>query len=161
MKKQILAICIIASAAIANAQKVNFSGSWKEPELEMIDGIQYANAVPKEIKVTQTKDSLKVISIEIGENALPSTQTYALNGKTITIVGKKSGRTFTSTATWSSDGKILTIITTYSYANKPDAIEYKNTEVWSLPAAGELLITKTSDATETDDWTIKATYRKQ
>jgi hypothetical protein len=161
MKKQLVTIALIVVATFAHAQKVNFSGNWKEPELEMIDGIQYANAVPKKITVTQTKDSIKVVSIEVGDEAVPITQTFALNGKTISMVGKKSGRTFTSTTTWGSDSKTLSIVTTYSYANKPDAVEYKNTEVWSITANGDLLITKTSDATETDDWTIKATYKKQ
>ena len=47
-----------------------------------------------------------------------------------------------------------------SFPDKPAEVEYKNTEVWTLED-GNLLITKNSDATVTDDWTIKAVYTKQ
>jgi hypothetical protein len=159
MKKSILFLALIAGYAI-NAQ-TNFSGTWGEPQLEMVSGKQYSNAVPKQIMVTQTNDSLIVTSLENTADATPITQRFSLNGKPSSRVGKTSKRTIVSTANWSSDKKTLTIVTAYSFAEKPAETEYKNTEVWELNSEGSLFITKTSDATLTDDWTIKATYNKQ
>jgi len=146
----------------AGAQKVNFAGVWTNPKLEMISGIQYSNAVPKEIKVTQTKDSLKLERTSAGNDGdVTGTETISLNGKPLARVSKTSKRTVTTSATWSTDKKTLTINTTYSYAEKPAEAEYKNTEVWELSPEGTLLITKTSDAAVTDDWKIKAEYSKK
>lgn len=159
MKKITLSLVAVLLTTIVMAQ-TNFSGSWKEPQLEMIDGIQYANAMPKQIDVVQTKDSIKITSLENAEDAKPFTQTFALNGKTNSRIGKTSKRTITTSATWSADKKTLTIVTIYSYAEKPAEAEYTNTEVWSKNEDGQLMITKKSDAAVTDDWTIKATYSK-
>lgn len=149
-------------ALYTNAQQTNFSGSYSEPELEMIDGIQYSNAVPTKIKVSQTKDSIKLERTSVGTDGdVTSTETISLNGKEVSRVGKTTKRTIRNSATWSKDGKTLTLVTIYSYAEKPDEAEYKNTEVWELSGDGRLIITKTSDATVTDDWTIKAIYNKQ
>jgi hypothetical protein len=163
MKKYLLALlAIVLVANITKAQPTNFSGTWTNPNLEMISGIQYANAVPKQITVTQTKDSIKLETVSAGNDGdVTSTQTIALNGKQVTRVGKTSKRTIQTSATWSNNGKTLTFITTISYADKPKEAEYKNTEVWELTADGTLIITKTSDATVTDDWTIKAEYSKE
>lgn len=141
-----LAIVLLLTANITQAQQSNFSGSWFNPNLEMIPGIQYSNAVPKQIKVTQTKDSLKLERTSAGSDGdVTVVETIPLNGKTVTRVGKTSKRTINNIATWSKDGKTLTIIS----------------EVWELSANGTLVITKTSDATVTDDWTIKAEYSKE
>lgn len=160
MKRVLMSVSILfATTVVVNAQ-TNFSGSWAEPQLEMISGKQYSNAVPKSIKVTQTKDSIKLEKVSAnGEADITTVETVALNGKPITRVGKTSKRSIQMSATWSSDKKTLTIITIYSYPEKPTEAEYKNTEVWELND-GALVITKTSDATVTDDWTIKATYSK-
>lgn len=159
MKKIMLSVFAVCISSLLFAQ-TNFSGSWKEPNLEMIDGIQYANAMPKQMDVVQTKDSIKITSFENAENATPFTQSFALKGKASSRVGKTSKRTITTSATWSADKKTLTFVTIYSYAEKPTEAEYTNTEVWALNENGQLIITKTSDAAVTDDWTIKATYSK-
>lgn len=159
MKKITLSLFAITVTTIVMAQ-TNFSGSWKEPQLEMIDGKQYSNAMPKQLDVVQTKDSIKITSLENAEDAKPFTQTFALNGKTNSRIGKTSKRTITTSATWSADKKTLTIVTIYSYAEKPAEAECTNPEVWTKSEDGQLVITKTSDAAVTDDWTIKATYSK-
>ena len=61
MNKYLVTIlAIVLTTSFTRAQQTNFSGSWASPELEMISGIQYSNAVPSQIKVTQTKDSIKL-----------------------------------------------------------------------------------------------------
>lgn len=159
MKKITLSLLAITVTTIVMAQ-TNFSGSWKEPQLEMIEGLQYANAIPVEIEVVQTKDSIKITSLENTENAKPASRTFLLNGKVNNRISTTSKRTITTSATWSADKQTLTLITIYSNAEKPAEAEYTNTEVWTKNGEGQLVITKTSDAAVTDDWTIKATYSK-
>ncbi|MEP7374560.1 MAG: hypothetical protein ABI675_14295 [Chitinophagaceae bacterium] len=158
-KHLMISLAVALTAITTQAQKANFSGTWSEPELEMISGKQYSNAVPKEITVTQTKDSIKIERTEIDDSKI--TETIALNGKTTSRMGRTSKRTIRTTATLTNNGNTLTLVTIFSYADKPDEAEYKNTEVWELSADGMLIIEKTSDATVTDDWTIKAIYNKQ
>ncbi|HLG41589.1 MAG TPA: hypothetical protein VI461_18050 [Chitinophagaceae bacterium] len=159
MKKYLTSFFVIGLlTGLANAQQTNFSGNWIEPELEMLAGIRYSNAVPKGITVTQTKDSIKIMSLEVDDNNF--TQTIALNGETALRIGKTSKRTIRTKANWSNNGRTLTIVTTYGYVDNPDKAEYTNIEVWNLSLDGNLVIEKTSDADVTDDWIIKATYSK-
>ena len=161
MKKNLLAIILLLTAGFTSAQQSNFSGNWDNPELEMISGKQYSNAMPKEIKVTQTKDSIKLEKVSVdGNGDITTTETIALNGKKASRIGKTSKRTISSSGTWSKDGQKLTLLIIYSYAEKPGEVEYTNTEAWELSSDGRLTITKTSDAAVTDDWTIKAVYNK-
>jgi hypothetical protein len=161
MTKKILAALILLITTNYMYAQTNFSGTWSEPELEMVDGIQYSNALPNLIKVIQTKDSIMLERTTIANDGnTTATETFPLNGKKVIRVTKTSKRTITTTATWSDGGKVLTIISIYSYSEKPTEIEYKNTEIWTRSDEGSLMIVKTSDATVTDDWTIKGTYQK-
>lgn len=154
------ALAIVLSIGFIQAQKPNFSGTWNNPELEIISGIQYSNAMPAKIVIVQTKDSIKLerTSVESDGN-VTNTETITLNGKQ-SIRISKSKRTIRTSATWNDRGTILTFFTTYSYADKPEEIEYKNTEKWELSPEGTLIIEKFSDASVTDDWTIKAIFKK-
>ncbi|MEP7375709.1 MAG: hypothetical protein ABI675_20090 [Chitinophagaceae bacterium] len=152
---------LMATTILQAQQKINFSGSWDQPELEMVSGIQYSNAVPSKISITQTKDSIKLERTSPGNDGdVTITETIALNGRQTIRLGKTSKRTITTSATWSKEGQTLTLVTIYSYAGKPNEAEYTNTEVLELTPDGALLITKTSDAAVTDDWTIKGIYQK-
>lgn len=161
MVKSIFAAAVfLITTNYMNAQS-NFSGTWSDPDLKVIDGIQYSNAMPKQIKVTQTKDSIKLERTTVGNDGdITVAETFPLNGKKVIRITKTSKRTITTTAIWSNDGKKLTIVSTYSYSEKPADIEYKNTEAWSLSDEGSLTITKISDATVTDDWTIEGRYSR-
>jgi hypothetical protein len=159
MKSRLAFIIALFISGVASAQ-TNFSGTWSEPQLEMISGIQYSNAVPTQMMVVQTKDSIKITKLENEDNATPYTMTLALNGKAVTYFATNSKRTINFTATLSNNGNTLTINTSFSFADTPTEVEYNNTEVWES-SGGTLTITKVSDATLTDDWTIKATYSRQ
>jgi hypothetical protein len=160
MKKQLLVFA--ASVCIGFVVKAqNFSGHYTQESKEMVDGKEYLNAIAQELTITQTKDSIKIVRVTPAGNdqTTTSTETLPLNGKQI-IVTTSSKRKRVSFITIDKEKSTATITSTYSYADKPDEIEFKNTEVWDLDADGTLTITKTSDATVTDDWTIKAVFKK-
>jgi|GEM_PF-4722561 len=139
----------------------NFSGHYTIQSKEMIDGKEYLNAIAQEITVTQTKDSIKIVRITPAgdDKTTTSTETLPLNGKeVITITSSKRRKTvFIS---FDKGKNMATISSVFSYPEKPDDVEFKNTEIWNIAEDGTLTITKTSDATVTDDWTIKAVYKK-
>jgi hypothetical protein len=160
MKKQLLVLAVALSSAFAiNAQ--NFSGHYTLQSKEMIDGKEYLNAIAQEITVTQTKDSIKIVRVTPagGDQTTTSTETLPINGKQV-ITTTSSKRKKVVSVSFDKNKGVATIIGTFSYADKPEEIEFKNTEVWALDPDGTLTITKTSDAAVTDDWTIKAVFKK-
>jgi hypothetical protein len=160
MKKQTIALSIaLCAASIINAQ--NFSGHYTLQSKEMVDGKEYLNAIAKEITIAQTKDSFKITRItpSSGDQTTTSTESFAWNGKSL-VTTTSSKRKKTSTINFDKSTNTATITYVLSYAEKPDEVEYKNTEIWNFGADGTLTITKTSDATVTDDWTIKAVFKK-
>jgi hypothetical protein len=82
-----------------------------------------------------------------------------MNGKQV-VITTSSNRQKTSSISLDKGKWKATLTTTYSYEEKPREIEFKNTEEWDLNPDGTLTITKTSDAAVTDDWTIKAVFKK-
>lgn len=160
MKQQLIGLAV-AMALTGSATAQNFSGHYTIQSKEMLDGKEYLNAIAQEITVSQTKDSIKIVRITpAGEgNTTTSTESLPLNGKQITIT-TTSRRKKTSFISFDEAKKTATITSTFSYVDKPEEIEFKNTEVWSSAGDGSLTIVKTSDATVTDDWTIKAVFAK-
>jgi len=160
MKLQLIGLGITMALTLS-ATAQNFSGHYTIQSKEMLDGKEYLNAIAREITVSQTKDSIKIVRITpAGEgNTTTSTESLPLNGKQITIA-TTSRRKKTSFINFDEAKKTATITSTFSYADKPEEVEFKNTEVWSAADDGSLTIVKTSDATVTDDWTIKAVFAK-
>ncbi|MEP7376006.1 MAG: hypothetical protein ABI675_21600 [Chitinophagaceae bacterium] len=107
----------------------------------MINGKEYLNAIAQELTITQTGDSIKIMRVTPAGNdqSTTSTETLPLNGKEL-ITLTSSKRKKISSISFDKDKGIATIITTFSYADKPEEIEFKNTELWELNADGTLSI---------------------
>jgi hypothetical protein len=160
MKKQLLVLSVALIAGFA-VKAQSFSGHYTIESKEMVDGKEYLNAIAQEITVTQTKDSIKIVRVTPAgeEKTTTSTETLPVNGKQM-VTTTSSKRKRIVSVSFDKDKGTATIISTFSYADKPEEIEFKNTEVWALDPDGTLTITKTSDAAVTDDWTIKAVFKK-
>lgn len=156
MKKKLLSLTLFLSVVfITNAQ--NFSGHYTIQSKEMVKGKEYLNAIPQEITVVQTKDSIKIIQVIPGGEA--ATETLPVNGhEVITITAKK--RKKTASILFDNLKGSAKITLTFSYPDRHNLIEYLFTELWTYNNDNTLTITKTSDATETDDWTLKANFKK-
>ena len=150
----IIAVAIVAVAAVAFAQKPDFSGTWTlEPE---------AGAAPAggggrggggglgngPATVKQTADTL-TIERTMGENKV--TTTYKLDGSESknTMMGR-GGNQVESTSTAKFDGSTLTITTKMDMGNGPQ----ENTQKWSL-VGGNLNIETTNAR-----GTTKRVYKK-
>jgi hypothetical protein len=150
---------VVCFGLAAKAQ--SFAGHYALHSKEMIDGKEYLNAIAQELTVTQTKDSIKIVRVTPagGDKTTTATEILPVNGKQL-ITTTSSKRKRTSSISFDKDKGTAIITSTYSYADKPEEIEFKNTEIWALDPDGTLTVTKTSDASVTDDWTIKAVFKK-
>ena len=158
MKKNLLnAIKLLSLAMIlafvmpvvAKAQKTDFSGSWalNESKSTMPEGGGRMMMGGREFTVTQEANLLTRKSI--GRDGTERVSKYTLDGKeSINTMGDNQ---IPSVATWSADGKTLTIKTTM----ERDGVKRTSTEVWSMPDAKTLSIARTGTNREGNE--IKAT----
>ena len=160
MKKQLLLLGILMSTG-SLMQGQDFSGQYSIESKEMVDGQEYLNAIAQSITVKQTKDSISITRVTPagGDNTTTSTITLPINGSHFVRTSNNRKRDYV--VKMDAAKKTMIITGTISFENKPEESEYTNTEIWTLGADGQLTILKTSDATLTDDWTIKAVFKKE
>jgi len=145
---QLLSLAVILAflmPALANAQtKANFSGSWTfNAEKSTLPqgggpggGGGGGGARMGGGSFTVAQDANTLTQTREGQNGPTSTK-YTLDGKeTVNSTGRGESK---STATWSSDGKSLSVVTKRSFNGN----EMTTTEVWSLSDARTLSISTT------------------
>jgi len=138
--------------------KTDFSGSWtlNADKSEFGNTPQYAAV--KKFDIKQENDSVYISRVTVNANQEETTsqETLSLDGTpSVKVLDNK--RTKKSTVTWSEDGKTMTTVSSYSFPEKPEEIEYTLTQTWSLDNnKKELMVDLTSPA-----YTIKAVYDKQ
>lgn len=121
------------SSAITSAQKSNFAGSWtlnevKSPMPE--NGFRMGAT-----KMTATQDDLK-LSLERtykgrdGED-VTSKEVFTLDGKECENLFFQTMKR-KSIATWSADGKVLTINSVTAFERDGETTEMKSSETWKL-----------------------------
>ena len=136
--------------AMTNAQgKANFAGNWTYNASKSTQpagggggggGFGGGNIV-----ATQEANLLTVVTTRTGQDGTPVTTTmkYTLDGKesinTTPGFGGGDPMKVPSVATYSADGKSLTIVTTRTFNDQT----MKTTEVWALTDASTLTITST------------------
>lgn len=92
---------------------------------------------------TQEANLLTVERTRTGQDGTPVTtkSVYTLDGK-VSVNTTARGES-KSTATWSADGKSLTIVTTRTIERDGQSTEIKTTEVWSLTSPTALSVVST------------------
>jgi hypothetical protein len=140
--------------AMTNAQgKANFAGNWtfnatKSPQPAGGPGgggMGGGRMGGGNMVVTQEANLLTVATTRNGQDGTPTTTTmkYTLDGKetinTMAGFGGGDPMKVPSTATYSADGKSLTIVTTRTFQDQT----MKTTEVWTLTDASTLSIAST------------------
>jgi hypothetical protein len=121
------------------AQKANFSGTWNLNEGKSnLGDSQFRGSL--KITATQDANALTLVRLSKGRNDEDRTtnEKYALDG----TESQNSGFMNTvrkSKASWSADGKILTINSVMTFEREGEKREFKSTEAWSLSADGKNL----------------------
>ncbi len=138
------------SPAFINAQagKTNFSGTWalNAEKSTMPQGgggggqrMGGGNFVAKQDANLLTVDRTR--TNQSGETST-TTMKYTLDGKESVNASQRGDSK--SVATWSADGKALTIVTSRTFDMNGETRTMKTTEVWTLPSASTLSVVTTS-----------------
>ena len=87
-----------------------------------------------------------------------TTSKYTLDGKeSVNTMGMGESK---STATWSADGKSLTIVTKMSFERDGQSMEFTTTEVWTLASPASLTVATTRN-TPNGEVKTKMVYDKK
>ena len=140
MPKMVMAAALLISLlAWAGAAKVDFSGTWSMNAEKSVTGENAPRRIAAKMTVVQKSDTLsieRIIKRDTGEET-SSTEKLTMDGKE--CVSTVMGRPRTSTATWSEDGKSLTIVSKSVFERDGNKIEISSTETWKLSEDGKSL----------------------
>jgi hypothetical protein len=155
----IFGIFLLSSAA-ALAQKADFSGSWALNEGKSNLGeSQYRGSL--KITATQDANSLSLVRLSKGRDDEDRTtnEKYALDGSESQNTGFMNS-VRKSKASWSADGKTLTINSTMAFERDGEKTEMKFSETWVLSADGKTLTIESSLTTPNGDMKQTRVYDK-
>ena len=147
-----LAIMLLFIAPVvinAQAGKTNLSGDWtfnKEKSTQPQGGQGGGGAMRMgggNIVATQEANLLTVVRTRTGQDGQPMTTTmkYTLDGKESINTSPRGDSK--SVATWSADGKTLTIVTSRTMDMNGQSTTMKSTELWTLTDAKTLSVAST------------------
>ncbi len=165
MKKNVLnlmnllsvtALLVFVLPAMTHAQgKANFSGTWtlNESKSTMPEG---GGRFMGGSNFTVTQDAGVLTRASQGRNGEERVSKYNLDGKESvnTMGGRGESK---SVATWSADGKSLTIKTTMEFNGN----QRTSSEVWTMPDSKTLSITRTFTNRDGDEMKTTMVYDKK
>ena len=162
---QLLAMAVLGSlllipATAWAAKKTNFSGEWtlNESKSELGEGRMFS---PTKMTVQQDGNSITLERTRAGRDGEERTskEVLTLDGKE--SINKSENRTSTSTATWSKDGKTLTILTNTEINRQGEILEMKSTEIWTLEEDGKILKVQSDSTSPRGERSVKLVYDKK
>ncbi len=139
LKSLMAGALLISIAAWAGAGKTDFSGTWTMNAEKSATGDNAPRRVAAKMTIVQTADTLSIertFRRNTGEET-SSTEKLTMDGKE--CVTTVMDRPRTSTATWSEDGKNLTIASKSVFERDGNKIEMNSTETWKLSEDGKTL----------------------
>ena len=158
--RNLCSVFIAFSALAMTAENINFAGDWTlNNEKSNFGTSEFRNAANK-LKITQ--DATKIVIERSGARRNGEAYTYS---ETITLDGKESentvnqGRVRKSTATWSADGKGLTINSTSSFERNGETMQVKSVEVFTL--ADNVLTVDVTSTSQRGEMKNKLIYEKK
>jgi len=138
--KSLMAVALLISiAAWAGAGKVDFSGTWAMNAEKSATGESAPRRVASKMTVAQKGDTLSVERTFIRNTGEVTTSIEKLTMDGKECVSTVMDRPRTSTATWSEDGKTMTIATKSVFERDGNKIEMNSTEAWKLSEDGKTL----------------------
>ena len=152
----ILALMVPAMTQ-AQAGKSNFAGTWamNAEKSTLPQGGQGGGQRMGGGNFSVTQEANLLTRTRTGQDGTQMSTKYTLDGK-VTVNSSQRGDS-KSVATWSSDGKALTIVTTREGQNG----EMKTTEVWTLTDAKTLSIKSTRPGQDGTERTTTMVYDKK
>lgn len=165
-KMVILALLFLPINLIGQSSKADFSGSWIY-NAEKSNTAQTAGQgqgrggfTGGDFIVRQEGSLLTVERTRTNPDGQSSTTTmkYTLDGKeSNNSTGRGTSKSF---ASWSADGKILTIKSTRSFERNGETVIMNSTDVWSMPDKNMVTIVTTSSS-PAGERTITSVYNRK
>lgn len=157
----VTAAILILSSATAFAQKANFTGTWKYNTEKSVASENGFRMSPN--KITAIQDELKINAEKVmagrdGEDMITK-DIITLDGKECENVVFQDVKK-KSIATWSADGKVLTINSSMNFDNNGETMTFKTLETWTLGADGSTLLLETVSRMGDNDIKEKSVYDK-
>ena len=151
----------LLSSAITTAQKSNFTGSWVlSVEKSKIPESGFRMGATK-LTVTQDDLNLNIERTSKGRDGADrvTKEVITLDGKECENVVYQSFKR-KSVATWSADGKTLTINSVMVFDRNGESMEIKSSEVWKLNGDSSAILLETTSATQNGDVKASLVYEK-
>lgn len=152
---------LILSSATAFAQKANFTGAWKYSTEKSVASENGFKMSPNKITVVQDELKLNAEKVMAGRDGedMTTKDIITLDGKECeNVVFQDIKRK--SIATWSADGKVLSINSTMNFDNNGETMTFKTSETWGLGADGNTLLLETVTKMGDNDMKEKSVYIK-
>ncbi len=165
MRKTGFAILVVLlsfplNAALAQG-KTNFTGEWALDENKSELGEGGGFGLSKSLNITQDGNNLNVertMTSRNGEQRVVKSS-YSLDGKeSDNSMGNRSSK---STATWSKDGKVLTVNTNTKFERNGQSFESKSVETWKLSDDGKTLTLDMNSSSQRGDRHSVLVYHKK
>ena len=128
----LIATFLFSVAAFSGNKVVNFSGEWtlNEGKSKLGEGRRWG--VSTKVSINQNENQLTIKRTSPGRDG-----DERIREETLTLDGKECKSTVRdfpriSTATWSNDGKILTITSKMIFERNGNEFKINTTEVWNL-----------------------------
>jgi len=154
MKKTAFILCALVISALAGAQGIDLSGSWKLNSSKSKLNAEFSMA-PKSLNIAQTGNDLSVERhSEFQGQEFVSNDKFTLDGKECTNAGFMDSEK-KSTAVWSDDKKSLKVISKIAIG---DGGEMVITEIFKLD--GDSLVIDSSSSSSFGDMAETMVYDK-
>lgn len=153
----------LVAAKTAFSQKADFSGNWSLEKRTSLSGTDYANGVPKEIKIILRPDSIIINRVTTGQNGeeISIVESISFDGNpTLSITPSMNKKS--STIKWSANGEEY-VETANLCAPDEDKPNRKITYTWSLANDGKTLalIRVDENFLNGETWSMKGVYKKE
>lgn len=155
----------LLTPAIAGAQagKADFTGKWalNQEKSKLGENQGAARMLGGDVLVKQEANLLTVERTRTNQNGenVTTTMKYTLDGKE-SINTSQRGES-KSVATWSADGKTLSVATTRTFDMNGEKITMKSTEEWSRTDASTLTVNSTRQGRDGEEIKITLVYDKK
>jgi thioredoxin-related protein len=156
-----LFFCFLFNVKVAFAQGPDFSGTWALLQRISLSGKDYANGLPKQLKVSQKQDSVTFERLNVYENneEITTREALSFNGSSTVTMSPVSNKKRVAFIKWSSDMKSLTEQIYLKASTEENKSDIKITEVWTLSDDGKMLtVVKVSENDKGEKWSMKGVY---
>ena len=163
MKRMLSVLTALLLTSIVFAQKTDFSGNWTLKDQKSISGTLYSNGVPKQIKVSQTKDNLTLESTTPNAQGqdITTTEKLAFTGEKFETTTASKRKKSVALA-WDKEDKTLTHTADLSQTTDTNKVEIRYTDTWSIEDGKKLImLRKAENFVNGEVWESKGIYQKQ